>query len=131
MVFNATFNSISVILWWSVFLVEETGLPRENHWTVASHWQTLSLYHIMLYQVHLAWTGFKLTMLVVIGTDCIGNCKSNCHTIITMMAPIYIQKTSSINTLAEKVLLVWLEKFHCIMHKKNIKDLSSNTILFF
>jgi hypothetical protein len=29
MVFNATFNNISVILWWSVLLVEETG---ENHW---------------------------------------------------------------------------------------------------
>ena len=25
MMFNATFNSISVISWWSVLLVEETG----------------------------------------------------------------------------------------------------------
>ena len=32
MVFNATFNNISVILWWSVLLVEETEVPRENHW---------------------------------------------------------------------------------------------------
>ena len=39
MVFNATFNNISVILWRSVLLVEETG---ENHWPVTSHWQTLS-----------------------------------------------------------------------------------------
>ena len=31
MVFNATFNNISVISWWSVLLVEETGVPRENH----------------------------------------------------------------------------------------------------
>jgi hypothetical protein len=31
MVFNATFNNISVILWPSVLLVEETGVPRENH----------------------------------------------------------------------------------------------------
>jgi len=31
MVFNATFNNISVILWRSVLLVEETGLPTENH----------------------------------------------------------------------------------------------------
>jgi hypothetical protein len=35
-VFNTTFNNNSVIL------VEETGLPRENHWPEASHWQTLS-----------------------------------------------------------------------------------------
>jgi hypothetical protein len=31
MVFNATFNSISVISWRSVLLVEETGEPGENH----------------------------------------------------------------------------------------------------
>ena len=42
MVFNATFNNISVILWRSVLLVEETGIPGENHRPAASHWQTLS-----------------------------------------------------------------------------------------
>jgi hypothetical protein len=26
-----TFNNISVISWWSVLLVEETGVPVENH----------------------------------------------------------------------------------------------------
>ena len=30
-VVNATFNNISIISWWSVFLVEETGVPGENH----------------------------------------------------------------------------------------------------
>jgi len=39
---NATFNNISIISWGSVLLVEETGVPGENHWPVASHWQTLS-----------------------------------------------------------------------------------------
>ena len=29
--FNATFSSISAISWQSVLLVEETGVPRENH----------------------------------------------------------------------------------------------------
>jgi len=38
MVFYATFNNISVISWQSVLLVEETGVPRENHRPVASHW---------------------------------------------------------------------------------------------
>jgi len=42
MVFNATFNNISVISWWSVLLVEETRVPRENKRHAASHWQTLS-----------------------------------------------------------------------------------------
>ena len=31
LVFNATFNNISVISWGSVLLVEETGVPGENH----------------------------------------------------------------------------------------------------
>ena len=39
MVFNATFNNISVISWRSVLLVEQTG---ENHRPVASHWQIVS-----------------------------------------------------------------------------------------
>jgi hypothetical protein len=41
-VINATFNNISVISWRSVLLVEETGIPGENHRHVASRWQTLS-----------------------------------------------------------------------------------------
>jgi hypothetical protein len=47
MVFNATFNNISVISWWSVLLVEETGVPRENLSQV-----TDKLYQIILYGVH-------------------------------------------------------------------------------
>jgi hypothetical protein len=41
MVFNATFNNISAISWWSDLdvLVVETG---ENHRPAASHWQTFS-----------------------------------------------------------------------------------------
>jgi len=42
MVFNATFNNISVILWRSDLLVEETGVPGENHQSAASQLQTLS-----------------------------------------------------------------------------------------
>ena len=42
MVFNATFNNISVRSWWSVLLVEETVVPGENQ-TVAKI--TDKLYH--------------------------------------------------------------------------------------
>ena len=49
------------------------------------------LYHIILYRVHLSWEGFEFTTLVVIGTDCIGSCKSNYHTITAtnVTAPIF------------------------------------------
>jgi hypothetical protein len=36
-VLNATFNNISAIQWRSVLLEEETGVPGENHRSVASH----------------------------------------------------------------------------------------------
>jgi hypothetical protein len=42
MVLNATFNNISVILWCSFLLEEETGIPEENHRSTLNHWQTLS-----------------------------------------------------------------------------------------
>jgi hypothetical protein len=54
MVFHATFNNISVISWWSVLLVEETGGgPEENHWPVVSHWQTWShnVVHLALIEI--------------------------------------------------------------------------------
>jgi hypothetical protein len=34
---NPSFNNISVISWWSVLLVEVTGVPGENHRPAASH----------------------------------------------------------------------------------------------
>jgi hypothetical protein len=71
MMLNATLNNISIISWWSVLLVEETG---ENHRPVASHWQTLS--HNV---VHLA--------LIEIRTHNISGDKSNYHTITATTAP--------------------------------------------
>ena len=37
MTINVTVNNISVISWRSVLLVEETGIPGENHNPAASH----------------------------------------------------------------------------------------------
>ena len=38
MVFNDTFNNISVISWRPVVVVEEAGVPGENHLPWASNW---------------------------------------------------------------------------------------------
>ena len=57
---------------------------------------TDKLYHIMLYWVHLAWVGFELTALVLIGTDCIGSCKSNYYTITTTTALQFFMENSTI-----------------------------------
>ena len=81
MVFNATFNNISVISCHSVLLVED--LEK----TVDLSQVTDKIYHIILYRVHITVSEFKLTTIVVIDTDCVCSCKSNYHTIVTSTVP--------------------------------------------
>jgi hypothetical protein len=45
--------NISVLSWQSVLLVEETGVPEENHWPATSHWQTL-LHNVVSSTPHLS-----------------------------------------------------------------------------
>ena len=48
--------------------------------------KSLTNYHIMLYCAQLDMSGirtYNFTYLVLIGTDCIGSCKSNFHTVTT------------------------------------------------
>ena len=89
MVLNTTFNNISVISWQSVLLVEETGVLRENHWPVASHWQTLP--HNVVSKTHRHEQDSNSQLIVVIGTDCVGSCESNYHTITITTPPVGFQ----------------------------------------
>ena len=78
MMFNATFNNISVILCRLILLVEEIGVPGVNHRPVASLSQSLS-YNV----VHLAQSKIRTHISMVICSDHIGSCKSNYHPITT------------------------------------------------
>ena len=70
--------------WW-----RKLKCPEKSTKAVASHWQTLS--HKCCIEYTSPWTGFKLTTLVVIGTDCIGSYKFNYHAITTMW-PLFIEE---------------------------------------
>ena len=96
LVFNATFNNISVLL------VEET---RENQ-------VTDKLYHIMLYTS--PWMRIKLAISVVIGTDCIGSCKSNYHMNPATTAPIlhgdaFLAELTFVNVVFDRMVMIYME----------------------
>jgi hypothetical protein len=93
MVFNAASNNISVILWWSVLLVEDTGVPRDTHRPVASHRQSLSHNVVSGKHPH-QWDSNSQC------TDCTSSSKSNYHTITTTTTPLSLKLSNIVNALS-------------------------------
>jgi hypothetical protein len=60
--------------------------------------------HIMLH----TWSRFELTTLVMIGTDCIGSCKSNYHTITATTTPGY-----------DEGKVIWQVQYHKTLYLLN------------
>jgi hypothetical protein len=60
-VFNTTFNNLSVISWGQFYWWRKPDYPEKT----TSCRKSLTNFITMLYQVHLAWAGFKLATLVV------------------------------------------------------------------
>jgi hypothetical protein len=84
MVFSSTFSYIMAV----IFIV---GRNRSNQRKPPTCRKSLtSFITSCCIEYTSPLTGFKLTTLVVIGTDCTGICKSNYHTITTTTAALNI-----------------------------------------
>ena len=129
MVFYATFNNISVLSWRSVLLVEETGVPGENDRPTQV---TDTLYQIILYRMHIDLARFELTMLVVMGIDCIGNYKFKYHTITTTKSPLKKRHSSKDgSTLLKMCFYNKRKQYKFPYYFIYLSDVSSNSLFLF
>ena len=83
MVFNVTFQQYFNYIVAGSFIVGGNRSTRRE--SLTSHKSLTNFITICCIEYTSPWTGFELTTLVVIGTDCIGSCNKY-HTITTTTA---------------------------------------------
>jgi hypothetical protein len=108
MLFNTTFNNISVIscgqfYWWRKLEYPEkiTDLPGV----------TDKLCYIYCFEYTSPCTGFELTTLVVIDTDCTASCKSSYHTITTTTSTNTVYIRHCIYLISKKICKIEMHVF--------------------
>ena len=89
MVFSATFNTISANSWQSVLLVEVNRSIRRKPPTC--HKSLTNFITKYCFEYTSPSTGFELTTLVVMGTNCVCSCNFNYHMIKNTTSPYYIK----------------------------------------
>jgi hypothetical protein len=89
MVFSATFNTISANSWQSVLLVEVNRSIRRKPPTC--HKSLPNFITKYCFEYTSPSTGFELTTLVVMGTNCVCSCNFNYHMIKNTTSPYYIK----------------------------------------